>query len=164
MPRMPRTQVSEARRSVSAHMRSRRINDTVEVRFWAKVDKTGECWLWLGLLNGKGYGTGFRVSKERRSVLAHRWAWEMAHGPIPEGLEIDHLCRNRACVRLDHLEAVEHAINVQRGLKGVLYTHCKQGHPMITANLKISRRTGARSCRECHRSGMARWREQRLAS
>lgn len=81
-------------------------------RFWSKVEKTDGCWNWTGALNGDGYGS-FRVGAG--TVKAHGFTWELANGPVPAGLELDHVCRNRACVRPDHLEAVTHIVNVHRG-------------------------------------------------
>lgn len=72
-------------------------------RFWSKVEKTDGCWLWTSTTNENGYG---RFSIKRRFVSAHRLAYEMTVGPIPDGLTIDHLCRVRSCVRPEHLEAV----------------------------------------------------------
>ena len=70
------------------------------------------CWLWIGGQNGHGYG---QVNRDGRLWQAHRWYWEQEHGPVPEGLELDHLCRNRACVRPDHLEPVTRTENTRRG-------------------------------------------------
>ncbi len=82
-------------------------------RFWAKVDRSGECWLWTGNVYRDGYGQ-FYV--ERRQVRAHRWAYESEVGPIPEGLVLDHLCRVRLCVRPSHLEPVTNRENLLRGI------------------------------------------------
>ena len=88
-----------------------------EQRFWKYVDKTGDCWNWLGGSYGAGYG-GFYIGggrENRKRAYAHRFAYEHHVGPIPEGLEIDHLCRNRRCVNPDHLEkAVTHQVNQLR--------------------------------------------------
>lgn len=92
-------------------------------RFWAKVDKNGPlpahcpnlgpCWLWLGKLN-TGYGSIWIGRKSGENEPAHRWAWVQENGPVPDGLELDHLCRARACVRPSHMEAVEHKVNMAR--------------------------------------------------
>lgn len=86
---------------------------TPEVRFWRKVDRTGPdgCWLWLGKLGSKGYGLAHVENGQRQ---AHRVAYELAIGQIPDGLEMDHLCNVRRCVNPEHLEPVTHAENIRR--------------------------------------------------
>lgn len=84
-------------------------------RFWRNVDMTGDCWLWTGYVKPNGYATfypggGRHVSK----VYVHRFAYAAVHGPIPDGLEIDHLCSVRHCVNPDHLEAVTRRVNLDR--------------------------------------------------
>lgn len=82
--------------------------------FWSRVDKTDGCWLWTAAKNSDGYGY---FSIKGYSVRAHRWAYELNVGPIPKNRVIDHLCRNRSCVRPDHLELVTNQENVIRGWK-----------------------------------------------
>lgn len=87
------------------------------------------CWLWLRSRNNKGYGKlcGFGNG---RSVLAHRYSYELHKGPIPAGLVIDHKCRTPACVNPDHLEAVTQSINMQRGARAIRVKtgRCVRGH------------------------------------
>ena len=116
-----------------------------EERFWAKVNKTETCWLWTGA-RSRGYGS-FPMDGLGG---AHRWAYLHLVGPIPEGLELDHLCRVRHCVRPDHLEPVTHAENMRRGVwNNRLKTHCVHGHPFDEANTTWWK--NKRSCRTCHR-------------
>lgn len=109
------------------------------------------CWEWVGAHNTKGYGV---VPKGAASTMAHRVIYELVVGPIPAGLELDHLCRNRGCVRPCHLEPVTHAENVRRGQTGkinhrnAVKTHCPQGHAYDEENTYIHRR-GDRVGREC---------------
>jgi hypothetical protein len=84
-----------------------------EERFWPKVCKTETCWLWTAFKNRDGYGR-FNAGGNQ-PVLVHRFAYELLVGPIAEGLELDHLCRVRACVRPEHLEPVPHRENLRRG-------------------------------------------------
>lgn len=89
---------------------------TLAERFWSKVDKSGDCWLWTAALNNEGYGVFFvTVAKGKYATrLAHRIALELSGIEVPEGLEPDHLCRTSNCVRPDHLELVTHQVNMVR--------------------------------------------------
>jgi len=109
-------------------------------RFWAKVEKGTRpdgCWLWMGRLNNNGYGSIRIMSKlVAGPTLVHRFAYELLVGPIPEGVELDHLCKNRRCVNPAHLEPVTRSENCSRGDSGLAWaahqrrkTHCPQGHP-----------------------------------
>jgi hypothetical protein len=127
---------------------------TAERRFWTKVDKSGDCWLWTAATNGAGYGI-LTMSRDGSKVLAHRWSYEHHNGPIPEGLVIDHLCRVPLCVRPDHLEAVTQAENNRRGMslssQQARQTHCKRGH-----EFEPERNTaGRRWCKRCHSLNMS---------
>lgn len=102
------------------------MDDIQRERFWAKVEKTDSCWIWVGARSGSGYGN-FHIRP--RNYNAHRLAYEDLVGPIPEGLQLDHLCRNRACVNPAHLEPVTCKENLNRGLKGRREA-CSQGHPL----------------------------------
>jgi hypothetical protein len=121
-----------------------------ESRFWAKVQKTDGCWLWVGSRMGSGYGQFGYAAGDLR--MAHRMAYEFVKGTIPDGLDIDHLCRNRSCVKPDHLEAVTHRENMVRGetfaARNATKTHCKNGHPLSGSNL-INQARGDRVCRIC---------------
>lgn len=127
-------------------------------RFWSLVDKTDECWLWTGRTDSGGYG---QTSWNGQSKRAHRVAYELSVGPIPEDRQLDHLCRNPPCVNPDHLEPVTHQENMRRGLHGELTTHCPAGHPYDDdANTYRPAGTAQRRCRACLREHRARFRER----
>ena len=136
-------------------------------RFWAKVNPNGPipahrpdlgpCWEWTASLEGNGYGhfwSGSRSDGSRKVVSSYRWAYEHLVAPVADGLELDHLCRNRPCVRPSHIEPVTHRENVLRGnapsARGATAAVCPQGHPYDQANTYIWR--GGRACRACRRS------------
>lgn len=132
-------------------------------RFLAKVLVDDGCWQWTGGDNGRGYG---RFTARGRRFGAHRYMYELLRGPIPDGLTLDHLCRNTRCVRPDHLEPVPHRENVLRGegfpARKAAQTHCVNGHPFDAANTH-RKPDGRRDCRACHRE-QERLRRARLAS
>lgn len=100
-------------------------------RFWNKVEKTATCWLWTGSLTD-GYGA-FRPAKHR-GMLAHRFSYELAHGPIPNGLEICHICDNPRCVRPDHLFAGSHDTNMKdAAAKGRIWRKGRERRAPITS-------------------------------
>lgn len=123
-------------------------------RFAEKValNDTG-CLVWLAGDNGVGYGL-FYEGRAKRGY-AHRWSYEYHVGPIPDGLHLDHLCRNRRCVNPKHLEPVTLRENLLRGVgpsaKNAQKTHCPEGHPYAGANLYVYPTSGIRRCRECGR-------------
>lgn len=123
-------------------------------RFAEKIALTDSgCIEWIASHNGVGYGT-LTTNRYGGKVLAHRWSYEYHVGPIPAGLELDHLCRNRACVNPEHLEPVSHRVNTLRGTAptavNAAKTHCLRGHPFSGDNLHITPK-GKRECRACHR-------------
>ena len=132
-------------------------------RFWwfvlAEEDTGNACWLWGGSLTRKNYAL---LWVDGRHVPAHRWAWEQAYGTIPDGLQIDHLCRRRPCVYPNHLEPVTGAENCQRGNTGkannyeASKTHCPWNHPYSGSNLYTAPK-GDRRCRLCKRKSDAKY-------
>jgi len=129
-------------------------------RFWDKAlpEPNSGCWIWTACLDLKGYGqvrVGGAPGRRGRMQRAHRAAYQSLAGPIPEGLQLDHLCRVRCCVNPAHLEPVTSAENARRGLTGQTtaarqraLTHCRAGHPYEGHNL-IRRKGGGRDCRAC---------------
>ncbi len=123
-------------------------------RFMSKVIKTGNCWEWLGYKNKAGYG---RFNLDGKVKYTHRVSYERFKGDIPQGLFVDHLCRNPACVNPDQLEIVTHKENILRGIgitsKNKQKTHCIRGHELKGDNLYINPRQ-ERQCVECHRTNV----------
>ncbi|MEU5302229.1 HNH endonuclease signature motif containing protein [Streptomyces noursei] len=119
-------------------------------RFLAKIrDAEGGCWEWTGGRTSDGYGTFWL---DGRQQYAHRVAYETLRGPIPDGLVIDHLCRNRACANPAHLEAVTNRTNILRGVgfcaSRAQQTRCVHGHAFTAPNTYIAP-NGTRKCRTC---------------
>ena len=104
------------------------------------VDDAG-CWLWQGPLTNAGYGRMSWTAFGRKEGGAHRVSYVAHRGPIPAGLQLDHLCRNRACVRPDHLEPVTNRVNILRGespsARAARATHCVHGHEFTPENTKV---------------------------
>jgi len=122
---------------------------TPSQRFWWRVVQTETCWLWSrGMVDGYG-----RFWDGQREWKAHVFAWVEENGPVPAGLELDHLCRVRNCVRPDHLEAVTHRVNTLRGetitAEHARKTKCPSGHPYDDENTRVY--NGRRHCRTCDR-------------
>lgn len=121
-------------------------------RFWDKVDPepNSGCWLWKASLSN-GYGR-YMIRPSKKSSRAYRVAYEVLVGPVPQGMELDHLCRVRCCCNPSHLEAVTHRENVLRGAgtsaECARKTHCDNGHP-----LDWVRPDGRRACRRCFLAG-----------
>jgi transposase len=123
-------------------------------RFFEKVDKTDECWEWLGTRCSHGY---CRLYFNGRMQGAHRAGYELIVGQIPDGLELDHLCRNPPCVNPAHLEPVTHWENMRRSetpaAVNLVKTHCIRGHEFTPENTRVraGRVAGQRTCRICER-------------
>ena len=126
-------------------------------RWLGKVDVGGpdECWPWTGAHVPRGYGfLTVSVGDGRVTIYAHRLAYEMFVGPIGEGLTIDHLCRNPACVNPAHLEPVTMRENLMRGdtltAQKAAQTHCVHGHEFTPENTYV-KANGCRLCKACTR-------------
>lgn len=118
------------------------------------VDENG-CWRWSGAIKENGYGC---LSLDGRVRYTHRLAYELWVGPVPDGMQLDHLCRNRACMNPAHLEPVTPSVNVRRGespgAKALRRTHCVQGHAYAEHGVI---RMGRRVCRTCRTEYMRRY-------
>ena len=146
-----------------------------KTRFFFTVEKQESgCWLWKGKIDRKGYGVFSMVGDKGKShqYRAHRISYTWIKGAIPDGLQLDHLCRVRNCVNPDHLEPVTGSVNILRGrtpevvrARAALITHCPQGHPYEGENL--IKRGSSRMCRICtnarSRANMKRKREFNLS-
>ncbi len=110
-----------------------------------RVSIIGDCWEWNGSKNEKGYG---KMTFRGRQFKVHRFAYSVLVGQIPDGLEIDHKCRRRACCNPDHLEAVTRLENVRRS-SGTHKSHCANGHEMNSETIAVNKTTGWRFCKIC---------------
>lgn len=146
-------------------MRKLSFKEGVEI-FWSKVDKAGVCWVWTGATKVKGYGTNIPMPLKRRfkTGRAHKASLLLNGVKIPSGMCVDHICRNRACVRPDHLRVVTVRVNsTENSLSppaiNKAKTHCSKGHQYTRENTMIRKsgpRKGARVCRACAKIRNAR--------
>lgn len=135
---------------------------SVDCRFLSHVQLSSgnSCWTWNGDLDRHGYGRFFAAEFKTRS--AHRIGYMLLVGPIPDGLTLDHLCRNTRCVNPDHLEPVTQRVNNARSMspsaQHACKTHCDTGHEFTPENTYTYVRGGrrVRSCRTCNRAAVAR--------
>jgi hypothetical protein len=130
-------------------------------RIWRHTDRSGSCWVWTGARSPSGYG---RITVGGRNAYAHRVAYEMIVGPIPAGLQIDHLCRNRCCCKPAHLQPVTALVNNRRGATNAAVTHCPAGHEYSGDDLRMwldSDGYKHRVCRTCVIQRARAWRAAR---
>ncbi len=114
------------------------------------------CVLWIGNVSHGGYG---QVNINKRQTYAHRAAYECRYGPIPEGLQLDHLCRTRCCINPAHLEPVTPKENSVRRTR--LITQCAKGHEYSRENTRLRTRTDGRLFRSCLQCARANDEKQR---
>ena len=146
----PSSQTGERRRGRPA--------EPLDQRILRLTDRSSDCWLWTGRLDNQGYG---RITVKQRPMRAHRASYETFVGPVPTGLELDHVCRVRNCVNPDHLEPVTHRENVLRGASASgliagrrvggqqLGESCPAGHVLTEENTYLRR--GILGCLTCRR-------------
>lgn len=143
------------------------LTDRDIARFWAKVQKTPTCWLWTAYTRG-GYG---RFWAAGRLHEAHRIAYQICVGPVPERMELDHVrergCTNRHCVNPHHLEPVTKQVNMLRGAgfvgENARKIHCIHGHPFTPENTYV-KPGGGRQCRTCMRISVRKYKRARRAA
>ena len=117
-----------------------------------RIESPDGCWIWMGALKGGGYG---HINTKGRHFPVHRVAYEALVGPIPVGLQLDHLCRTRTCVNPAHLEPVTARENSHRGARWT--THCSKGHERTPETTAWDAKTGGRHCRPCSKASAQAW-------
>jgi len=160
----------------------------MDERFWSRVDKSGDCWIWTGYRDRKTYGIVERRRDGRRETRAHRWAWILTHGPIPDGLFVLHRCDNPPCVRPDHLwlgttddnmadmaaKGRAHRVKTPEHIQAIAdaqrrrYREHPERHPETMKThckrghpfdeANTRRARGQRQCRACHRDWQRQYR------
>lgn len=160
---------SAKERNARREVKTARRGLTFEERFWPKVNKDGPipeyrpdlgpCWIWIAGLT-HGYGVIGKGGRGAGQIKAHQFTYRLFVGPVPAGMELDHLCRVRACCNPSHLEPVSHRENTLRGTgnsaRAALATHCPQGHPYDDANTYVVPKSGHRQCRTCRAVQLAK--------
>jgi hypothetical protein len=132
----------------------------VRIIFYTHTDPHG-CWTWRAARDRYGYGT---IAVDRKKRPAHRVSYSVFRGPIPEGMVIDHLCRNRACVNPWHMEPVTNEENVNRGLRSGAKTHCVNSHEYTPENTYARPDSGKRKCRACNAAAVRRSQARKRAA
>lgn len=130
-------------------------------RFWQKVRKTDNCWVWTAAINNCGYGA-FSYNKDMKGIPAHRASYMLFVGEIPKGKQVDHLCMNRKCVNPEHLELVSSQENTlrspnTRASKNSKKTHCDNGHKFTKSNTYLYKADNSRNCRTCRRAAVQKY-------
>ncbi|RLK47598.1 HNH endonuclease signature motif containing protein [Microbacterium telephonicum] len=126
-------------------------------------EATTPCVIWEGAIQTNGYGS--TSNGHGGSMLAHRAAWEREQGPIPANMTVDHLCRQRLCVNIEHMEIVTRGENTRRAMAAI--THCAKGHPLSGDNLRLKRRRDGytqRVCITCARAQYRAWYERQKSA
>lgn len=151
---------------VGSTLRGRLLSNLVVDLNAPRLIDNSACWLWTRYRDEDGYG---HIARNGRAPGVHIVAWELFRGPVPDGLELDHLCRVRHCANPDHLEPVTRAENVGRtplhafALANAAKDKCDSGHEFTEANT-YTKRNGSRECRACRRGWAARYKARKAVS